>query len=729
MKTIHLFALAALVALPLFAEDPYIESDGTSGISTGYRLKPTTRIEVDFALTTTDQENQARLFGADYNNADLKMSCSLYVSGQYWVFGVGNASSWKTLWLKDGANQYITLDQARHTAIFDFQAHQHTYCADGVAIAQLADTLTYAEEATDSISLFATKTSAGAWNRQIKARIYGMKIYEADNLVHDLGPCMKDGLPGFKDRVGNLGFICNPAAETHFSAGGDVTVEQSPYVATPAGNNTDGNKHLYIDTGYYATANTRLELDYALTDMRPSGATWYLFAGEKRLMAFLNDNGIGYGLPKDRWVTGRAASIAQITNVMRTISLDIPKLSSAIITAGYTNDTASVTTNGVFSNSDTIKLASAASGANYFASMKIYGCRIYENGTPVRVFRPHVIGPAQDGSAIVGLKDEITGAFITYPAATAAKRLTCGGAIAMPPYVETDANYKQYLDTGYHPINTTRFEVDYAPTATAARPSTDTWTIFRGNSTATSSTVYFGAYHNKNGFGFINTASGWKSCSVAPAVADAVNVRRTAIVDNVAGRGSLVTCGTTNGFAASATAVPATREGRAVTLSVSEGFNQKEFSSLRLYGCRIYEGGEAVHMFCPAVRDGEAGLLDMITDSFLPVVAYNNGTNPYCYGGAFAPVITQTRASITRDQTATLTATAPGASSYRWLKNGTPITGATGNTLVATFGRSETTDTYQAIAVYNVDAALAESGPSATVVILNQKSATVMIVR
>ncbi len=729
MKNVLVTVVAALAAGSAFAADAYIESDGASGIDTHYRLKPTTKIEVDFALTTTTQDSQARLFGADYSNVDLKMACSLYVSGQYWVFGVGNASSWKTLWLKDGANQYITLDEARHTAIFDFLAHQHTYCTDAVAIAQQSDTLTYAEGATDSITLFATKTSAGTWNRQTKARIYGVKIYEGGVLVHDFEPCEKNGIPGFKDEVGNLGFISNPAAETHFTVGGDVLVEESPYVATPAGNNTDNDKHLYIDTGYYATAYTRLELDYALTDLRPSGATWYLFAGEQRLMAFLNNSGIGYGLPKDKWVTGRVASIAQTTNVMRTIFLDIPNLSAAIVTAGYTNDTVSVTTNGVFSNSNTIKLSSAASGSNYFASMKIYGCRIYESGTPVRDFRPHVIGPAQDGSAIVGLKDEITGVFITYPTATAAKRLTCGGTIAMPPYVETDANYKQYLNTGYYPVNTTRFEVDYALTDTATRPTTGTWTIFRGNNTATSQTVYFGAYHNKNGFGFINTASGWKSCSVAPTVADAVNVRRTAIVDNVAGRGSLVTCGTTNGYAASATTVPATREGRSVTLSVSEGFNQNEFSSLRLYGCRIYEDGEAVRMFCPAVRDGVAGLQDTMTGSFLPVEAYNNGTNPYCYGGAFTPVVTQSRTGISRNQTATLTATAPGATSFRWLKNGTPITGAAGNTLAATFGRSETTDSYQVIAVYNVDAAIAESEPSACVFVESKPSATVLVVR
>ena len=80
MKQSILPVLAALAAASgAFAADPYIESDGTSGILTAYKLKPTSRIAVDFALTTTEQVSGARLFGADRSHTALKMSGALYV--------------------------------------------------------------------------------------------------------------------------------------------------------------------------------------------------------------------------------------------------------------------------------------------------------------------------------------------------------------------------------------------------------------------------------------------------------------------------------------------------------------------------------------------------------------------------------------------------------------------------------------------------------------------------
>ena len=64
--------MAVNIACLAVAEDAYVESSGVAGISTGYHLKPSTRIEVDFALTTLEQAQGARLFGADYNNAKLR---------------------------------------------------------------------------------------------------------------------------------------------------------------------------------------------------------------------------------------------------------------------------------------------------------------------------------------------------------------------------------------------------------------------------------------------------------------------------------------------------------------------------------------------------------------------------------------------------------------------------------------------------------------------------------
>ena len=86
-------AAAMVVAVPTaHAEDAYIESDGTSGISTGYRMKGTSRLEVDFALT--EQTEQARIFGDDAG-FETGLKTILYVSGgaTHLAMTTGNGTS------------------------------------------------------------------------------------------------------------------------------------------------------------------------------------------------------------------------------------------------------------------------------------------------------------------------------------------------------------------------------------------------------------------------------------------------------------------------------------------------------------------------------------------------------------------------------------------------------------------------------------------------------------
>ena len=115
MKKSPLIIGAAVVAIATqtanAAADSYIESDGTCGISTGYRMKGTSRLEVDFALT--EQTEQARIFGDDagYENS---LKATLYVSGgaTHFAMTTGDGTSAATRW-KAGT------DTGRHTAIID----------------------------------------------------------------------------------------------------------------------------------------------------------------------------------------------------------------------------------------------------------------------------------------------------------------------------------------------------------------------------------------------------------------------------------------------------------------------------------------------------------------------------------------------------------------------------------------------------------------------------------
>ncbi len=728
--TVVLTIAIAFATCHAFAEDAYIESDGTSGILTGYKLKPTSRVAVDFALTTTEQVSGARLFGADRSHTALKMSGSFYIGGgenTLWVIHLGNGGEkYDNVWPKDGNGDFITLDTDRHTIVIDYPNPPHLYITGSVTNEVPNEDFTpesFTNEAIEPIALFARQNASGAFEKQCKARIFGVKIYESGALVHDFAPCLKDGMPGFKDIAGDGGFLCNPSAETAFTYGGDILVEESPYVATPAGNNTDADKHLYIDTEYYATADTRLELDYALTEERPSGATWYVFSGESQFGAFINDKGAGFVVKASQWKTGVAPSVANRVGVKRTAILDVPGTWCGLVTGTCTNDHKSITTNGAFASTSTIKLGSYAGANNYFASMKIYGCRIYEAGTLVRDFRPCVFGPLDlDGTPVVGLKDEVTGTFISYPAATALKRLSCGGKMELPSYVETLRTDSRYIDTGYLVTANTKVAIDYAPTE--EKGSGDTWYLF-----AAKDTDNFAAYINDRGFGFINSSS-WKMDVGADVGASSVNVRRTVILDNPANKGAIVTEGVTNATCATTAGGPFSRLTLRLGTQVGAVAN---CASIRIYGCKIWEkeNGEYVlkRDYVPAVENNVAGLRDATGSDTTFRVCASTAASPLTYGGAFTPVVAPTAAKVTHGNTVTLTATSPGATSYRWFRNGEEIPGATSSSLLVRWRRDGETDTYAARSAYAVDAATIESGESESVAVENVTPGLILIVR
>ena len=56
--------IACGLASSAFAEDPYIESDGTQGVVLDYHVNPKTKIVVDFAFLSP-LTRQWRLFGVE----------------------------------------------------------------------------------------------------------------------------------------------------------------------------------------------------------------------------------------------------------------------------------------------------------------------------------------------------------------------------------------------------------------------------------------------------------------------------------------------------------------------------------------------------------------------------------------------------------------------------------------------------------------------------------------
>ena len=731
-------ALCMSTAVVAVDTDAYIESSGVAGIDTGYRVKPNTRIAVDFALTTVEGQESGRLFGADYNTSVLKMALGFYVGGDNnspcFVFGYGDtATGWHGGFVKDANGNYLFLDTNRHIAEYDFPRGRHTYYTDGKAIAWQTDTPDkYTEEATSSITLFSAKKDTAGVERPIKARIYSVKIYEKIEgeyvLVRDFKPCVATGacgmkrgvaVPGFKCAVtgGFIGSVDNYSTFTASANAPSETAESSdmPYVATGAAANKE-----FIDTRYVPTDKTRCEIDYSLNSV-PSGSGWLFSAqGDGAYYgAYIRGGYPGYYYMHNGtdWHKAVASEVALSTDAPRTVVLDY-KANEFCVHAGMVTNTlqhvsgAYAVAGKTYTGS--IKLGCKYNNVEEFASLKIYGFRIVEDGVKVRDFKPIMI----DGTA--GLKCALTGEFISYPDNfKTTKKLSCGGrgAVVASPYIQTDKVQKQYFDTGYQPINTTRFEVDFSMVESRGY-------VFRGQNSA-----YFGAYFDGKGFGVINSSGSgiWKTGIVPVAEADALGIRRTAVLDNVANVGKLITYGYENGIKESVNNMPATKAGTKVLLSTSG--NTTEHASMRIYACRVFEAGNAVHEFYPAVKDGVAGLQDRLSDKFLPVKSNKGSSNPQVYGGAFEPTITPSTTKLCVGKSVVLTATAPGAKSYRWLKNGTPISGGENGSLTVEWRKGCETDTYQAITIATVDGVDGEGEASSAVTVENLMAPFVISVR
>ena len=733
--------MTAVVLMSLAANgeenDPYIEADGTSVVNTGYIMKPDSRLEVDFALTTADQPAQARIFGADANNALFGMYYSLYITSanantgmSAFGFGIGNGTKQSNYWAyyqlpAYNTQTFITPDTQRHQAVFDLFHDRLHFVTGGVTNwSRATGNQPFSNTCAVPLSLFGRFSDVTAIPAAFmaKARIYHVSIYERDELVHDFTPVLKGGLAGFKDGVTGL-FVMGESVSA-LTAGGDVMVEgDDPYVATPATNyDTYSENHgLFIDTEYYATATTRVELDYAMNGTIPrqlhmmsgNGNYWYYCGIASNGLVFRNG-------PK--WHANVGSSLITGRDVRRTVILDNVADQAVVMTAGFTNKVEKMDKSGHY-NSNTIMLGarhdivSNTTDYNTFVSncapIKIYGFRIYEDGELVRNFVPHW----RDGAA--GLKDTISGRFVTYPAHRGAKSLSYGGGLRMEanPYIETEKAYGQYFDTGYNPNSATRMELDYL--LTGARTAGDTWYLFSGAS-------WFAAYNNNSGFGVINRNGGnnWKSGVASAALADAQGVRRTAILDNVAGRGSLLTAGVTNGSVATEWQ---NSSGQTVKLSGTRDVSGY-FGSMRIYGCRIYENGSPVHDYQPMVKNGVPGLQDRLSDTFLPILS-KGASNPYVYGGAFPVAVSPAATKITSSQSTTLTATALGAVAYRWLRNGASIVGGENGTLTVAWGKGLAVDAYQAIAQFTVDGLTIEGEPSAAVTVENLPMGTIFMFR
>ncbi len=240
------------------------------------------------------------------------------------------------------------------------------------------------------------------------------------------------------------------------------------------------------------------------------------------------------------------------------------------------------------------------------AAVRIYALDIYEDGVPVRRYRPAIKGPR------VGLIDAVTGRF-----AVSQAPLSYGGEITRipdDPYLLSDRTQTITLD---YAINAgTRLEVDYALVD---------WT--RGGSTLFGTTnpdpdEAFRCMYWVSGGGNMqfNVNGSW-----IPSFNGAGVGRHVAVLDFPEMRVEYMT-GETPAFVRdipSESAFTAARKPLPIMffgenwgdpLCLSNHNNRTV--SMKLYGVKAYECGRLVRDYRPAMRDGVPCLHDSLTDTF-----------------------------------------------------------------------------------------------------------------
>ena len=612
-RMIALGAVGALLGMSAcFAEDAYIESDGTQAIDTRYKLKSTTRIEIDFQFTSVYGQNS--VFG-NYTGNDLGVR--FYVGGATdtpanWSFVYGYKSASED----PGWYNIVHCDTERHTAMIDFAGKTAEF--DDRMGTLDASVIRDDVESSLTLSVFGQKYSNGTISLIPKMKLYSFRIYESGTPVLDYVPCLRDGVAGLYDKVGKT-FVANyKPAETGFSYGGDIMTisDTDAYI--------ESNGKTLVNLLERFGPNTRYEVDFKLNSA--SGTQYIAGSGDDPVTYSLFYVGVGYfkfyvgDTTKSGGGGGNAYPTSVAADTRRHIGvLDRANNTAYLVTDGAKHGTVTLPTSGVGSTQrrSTTRLTAFDDSKvdvgldialkQFPANMRLYGVKIFEDGVLVRNYKP----VRQAG--IVGLKDSVKGTFVT---ALKPSTLTSGGNI---PDVPDDAYLSMLGENGsydgryfntdlYPPATWARIEIDYA----MEKPyeSGTSWYLCSGADKA-------GSYHDRYLCRFdgstmkwlLGPSGDWMTLEMS---SDYANVRRTSIIDIKNRCISLVTAGVTNKTAVSSNYDGGNFSQNSLKIgAIWDGASG--FAPVRFYEIRVYSNDIPFRCWKPYVTDGVPVMRDVVT--------------------------------------------------------------------------------------------------------------------
>ena len=627
-------AAVAAVGMPFTAsaEDAYIASSGANTINTGYYASGKTKISVDFQMTEIKSGNDC-LIG--HYKAAGQFTLLIYCPGTTSIFAeakdgahAGTAKMFKA----GSTTEYAGSDTARHTIVIDAPGRRSDmYAADGTpqAYYEFPGSWTYNSTSTWPLLLFAASNDAdGTPLQPVKAKIYGVKIWETENgvttLVHDYVPAIKGGYPGFYDTVTGDFFSNKPSTSAAFTYGGDVLEleDDTPYVES------DGSFFSTVDTRYFPNNKTKVEVDFHETEIVSGDCVFGHYASDYTILLYRPNSSLYYWLvAKDGSYTGLNMSPAVNSDTRRhTAVVDIPNRHVEMRAPdGGVQGSADLSSKTDWSwnfntvNNPLMLFGSSTSfygGSQQRVKAKIFSAKFYENAnadgsgewTTKHIFLPC----KKDG--IVGFKDQITGKFVS------GDNLTAGGNVpeetTTEPYIDTGTNGVAIsLDTGYYVTKDTCVVCDYTPLK--QRTSPQQFPFEAGDSVSAtngSDKSYMRAYGNgSTGQGDISYACG-KTLFKSTSVPYKPNVRRKVTLDAYNGKVKVESNGEVLNEIALDAACRNPNPSSTTLKILSNGAGTGNYCMARLYSFQIYEAGVLVRDYRPCVKGGVVGLRDIEGD-------------------------------------------------------------------------------------------------------------------
>lgn len=379
---------------------------------------------------------------------------------------------------------------------------------------------------------------------------------------------------------------------------------------------SDGTQ--FMNTGYYPSGKTKIEVDFQLTSLKVTeDCVFGNYGGNDdnfTVLLYANPDKTNFQLAgKDGTWQGVNTKVA-VDTARHMVVIDVPKKQGTLYApGGLVEGTVAFNDEWTYNNTAIWPIAFFAScdhasgtSARQGVKAKIYGAKIWESEdggasyTLVHSYMPVVKG------GIAGFLDSVTGDFLYDTRTTGAGTFAYGGDIETiddDPYVESDGT--SAINLGVSASPKLKIALDYA-----LLEGNELQSRLLGEDSVTSApriSIYI------NNSGNISLASGdsWDAESTGVATNTA---RRTAIIDNVAGKWAFMTGVTTN-WSVSGKADLTKCATRPLAIfgntNADDGSVFKQCTKMKVYGLKIWAGGELIRNLAPRCIDGVAGFEDV----------------------------------------------------------------------------------------------------------------------